>query len=289
MRAAKRHHSAWVSGIKLHWISLGKKSALPTVVMLHGLNDCALTWLTIGEELARDRQVLIPDLPGHGQSDRPNASYQLSWYAEVMSEWMRQQNIRNADLIGHSFGGGVAQVMLLSCRERVRRLVLVSSGGLGKEVNFALRLASLPFLIENLGQPLMKIGTQIALRLARDGRSGQDINVLSRFNARQGSARVFSRTVRDVINLRGQRRGYHERLHEVRDLPPILVLWGAKDPIIPAAHALGFTLSVNRARMIVLEHSGHYPHYQETALFTQHLRDFLATPHPLKMKRAIGL
>src|SRR6188472_2687134 len=125
-----------IHGIGIHWLELGKKSSLPPVVLLHGLNDCSQTWLHIGSVLARDRQVFIPDLPGHGFSARPDVSYKLDWYAWIISEWMKSAKITQADIIGHSFGGGIAQVMLLQCRDRIRRLILVSSGGLGREISF---------------------------------------------------------------------------------------------------------------------------------------------------------
>ena len=67
-------------------------------------------------------------------------------------------------MVGHSFGGGVAQMMLLQCPERIRRMVLVSSGGLGREIAWSLRLASIPFVVEHLGQPFMRLGTRFASR-----------------------------------------------------------------------------------------------------------------------------
>lgn len=271
-----------VHGIGIHWLQLGKKSKAAPVILLHGLNDCSQTWLHIATVLAEDRQVLIPDLPGHGFSSRPDASYTLDWYAWIMTEWVKMVGITQADIVGHSFGGGIAQVMLLQCRNRIRRLVLVSSGGLGREISLFMRLASVPILIEKLGQPFMGIGTKIALHLARDGRTRSDIAVLSRMNAEKGSARAFSRTVRDIINWRGQRRVYSDRVHEISDLPPILLLWGKRDSIIPARHATHFTRRVSNVRMLVFDACGHYPHFQKPDLFVKNLSAFLneeSLPH----------
>lgn len=264
-----------VHGTELHWLQLGIKSSAPPVILLHGLNDCSQTWLHIAEVLAQDRQVLVPDLPGHGFSSRPDASYTLDWYARIISEWLKSLDIMQTDIVGHSFGGGIAQVMLLHCRERIRRLILVSSGGLGREISFFMRLASVPVLVERLGQPFMGIGTMIALHLARDGRKSSDIAILSRMNSRQGSARAFSRTVRDIINWRGQRRVYSDRVHEVSDLPPILLLWGKRDSIIPARHATHFTSRVSNVRMFVFDNCGHYPHFQKPDLFLTKVLEFL--------------
>ncbi len=271
-----------VHGIGIHWLQLGKKGNAPPVILLHGLNDCSQTWLHIGTVLAQDRQVLIPDLPGHGWSSRPDASYTLDWYAWIIAEWMKLVDITQADIIGHSFGGGIAQVMLLQCRDRIRRLVLVSSGGLGREISVFMRLASIPILVEKLGQPFMGIGTKIALYLARDGRTRSDIEVLSRMNSEKGSARAFSRTVRDIINWRGQRRVYSDHVHKISDLPPILLLWGRMDAIIPVQHATHFTSCVSNVRMLVFDACGHYPHFQKPDVFVNKVIEFLneeCVPH----------
>lgn len=55
-------------------------------------------------------------------SGRPDASYELRWYAHVMARWLDTLKLSTVDVVGHSFGGGVAQTMLLECPERIRRL-----------------------------------------------------------------------------------------------------------------------------------------------------------------------
>jgi pimeloyl-ACP methyl ester carboxylesterase len=109
----------------------------------------------------------MPDLPGHGLSDRPDATYDLDWYALVMEGWLEAAGVARADVVGHSFGGGVAQMMLRRCPERIRRVVLVSSGGLGREVTMALRLASIPRVVEPAS--LLPRTLRRAWRLAADG------------------------------------------------------------------------------------------------------------------------
>src|ERR1035438_4849589 len=75
-----------------------------------------------------------------------------------MAKWLEAAGVETCDLAGHSFGGGVAQAMLLECPERIRRLALIASGGLGREVGWLLRLASLPRVGERFGQPFMGTG-----------------------------------------------------------------------------------------------------------------------------------
>jgi pimeloyl-ACP methyl ester carboxylesterase len=96
-------------------------------VLLHGLSDSYSSWMHLVPWLAQDRRVLVPDLPGHGLSARPDASYELKWYAHMMARWLESRGLESVDVVGHSFGGGVALMMLPECRRRIRRLILVSS------------------------------------------------------------------------------------------------------------------------------------------------------------------
>ena len=278
MKREMRHSFASVDGMRLHWAELGDASQRVPVVLLHGLNDSYLSWKRVAPALAEDRRVLMPDLPGYGLSDRPNASYALQWHAQVMAKWLEAVGLEKVDIVGHSFGGGVAQVMLLECPTRIRRLVLVASGGLGREVTPALRLASLPHVVELFGQRFMALGTRVALHGHRAGFSKQEVKELSAMNRRPGSARAFARTVRDVIDLCGQRRMFFQRAHQVAELPPIAVCWGDRDAIIPAAHGRAFAESVEGVVLRQFEGCGHYLHNEQPGAFARIVREFLDDP-----------
>lgn len=273
-----RHAFMSVEGIRLHWAEVGEASERVPVVLLHGLNDSYLTWKRVAPALAVDRRVLMPDLPGYGLSERPDASYELSWHAHVMAKWLEAVGLERVDIVGHSFGGGVAQMMFLECPTKIRRLVLVASGGLGRQVTPALRLASVPRVVELFGQRFMAFGTRVALRGSHAGFTKQDVKELSAMNDTPGSARAFARTVRDVINLRGQRRSFFQRAHELAELPPIAVLWGDRDKIIPHAHGRAFAELVEGALFKQFEGCGHYLHNEKPNEFAQTVRDFLDDP-----------
>lgn len=276
--AAWRHHFARVEGVRLHWAELGESTAKAPLVLLHGLNDCYRTWRQVAPEFARDRRVLVPDLPGHGLSARPDVSYELPWYSHVMARWLEAADVDRADVVGHSFGGGVAQMMLLECERQIRRLVLASSGGLGREVGVALRLASIPLVVERLGQPFMGPGTRLAVKATGDVLSAEDRARLSELNAQPGSARAFARTVRDIIDWRGQRRTFFQRAGELSKLPAIAVFWGDHDTVIPFSHAEALAESVDGIRITRFEGCGHYPHHEQRDAFVEALRDFLDSP-----------
>ncbi|MDP9001663.1 MAG: alpha/beta fold hydrolase [Myxococcota bacterium] len=272
------HRSADIEGVRMHWVDLGDRDDRPPLLLLHGLNDCHLTWRDLAPALACDRRVLVPDLPGHGLSGRPDASYELQWYARIMARWLETLGVDAVDVVGHSFGGGVAQVMLLECPHRIRRLVLLSSGGLGREIAMSLRLASIPRVVERFGQPFMGPGTRLAIRATGDVLSKEQIASLSAMNAQSGSARAFARTVKDIIDWRGQRHSFFRRASEVAQLPPIAVFWGARDAIIPAAHARAFADQVEGIRLVIFQGAGHYPHHTQPDAFVAALRDFLDDP-----------
>jgi pimeloyl-ACP methyl ester carboxylesterase len=273
-----RHFSARIDGVRLHWVEVGHTTDKPAVVLLHGLTDSHRTWRELAPVLARDRRVLVPDLPGHGMSARPDATYELPWYAHVMTQWLESLNLTSVDLVGHSFGGGVGQVMLLEGAERIRRLVLVASGGLGREIAFILRLASIPRVVERFGQPFMGPCTTLALRSAVAELDDDEIERLSAMNAQSGSAMAFARTVRGIIDWRGQRHTFFQRANEVPKLPPIAVFWGDRDPIIPVSHAKALADAVEGVSVTLFEGCGHYPHYQRADAFAAALRDFLDDP-----------
>jgi pimeloyl-ACP methyl ester carboxylesterase len=267
--AERREHFARAEGVRLHWTDMGEAADKPPVVLIHGLNNSSLSWSQVAPRLAADRRVMMLDLPGHGRSERPDAGYELDWYAHVVARWLQGIGVESADVVGHSFGGGVAQMLLLECPERIRRLVLVAAGGLGKGVGWWLRLASLPGVVEWLGQPFMAVGTRLALRAARDGVTPQDILDLMRLNSQAGSARAFARSVRDVVDWRA---------HELGQLPPMLLLWGDRDGLIPIEQGRAFAESLEGAVFRTFHGAGHYLHNERPEEFVRVVREFLDDP-----------
>jgi len=278
-----RHSFVSIDGMRLHWAELGDATDTVPVVLLHGILDAHLTWRLVGGALASDRRVLMPDLLGCGLSERPDASYELRWHAQMIARWLDTLGLDSVDVVGHSFGGGVAQMLLLECPTRIRRMVLVASGGLGRSVGFWLRLATFPGVVELFGQPFMAFGTRRALG-GTSAISKQDIAELSALNAERGSARAFARTVRDVIDWRGQRRVFSQRAHEVTHFPPVAVFWGDRDAIIPIAHAKEFTAAVEGVIFKQFDGCGHYLHQEQPEAFVTAVRDFLDDPSAIAVR-----
>jgi pimeloyl-ACP methyl ester carboxylesterase len=139
-------------------------------------------------------------------------------------------------------------------------------------------MASLPLVCEKLGQPFMKLGTKATLGGKRNQFSDDDIHELATLNQTPGTARAFARTVRGVIDIGGQHRSFFQRAHEIHALPPICVLWGAEDPIIPIDHGERFAEVVQGVTLRRFERCGHYLHREEPGRFVHEVRSFLDAP-----------
>src|SRR3954449_1019885 len=116
----------------------------PLVVLIHGIAGSSQTWEEVMPALAADYTVVAPDLLGHGESAKPKGDYSLGAYASGIRDLMIALEIDTATFVGHSLGGGVVMQLAYQFPDHLNRLVLVSSGGLGKEVHLMLRLVALP-------------------------------------------------------------------------------------------------------------------------------------------------
>lgn len=269
-----------VAGSELHVLEAGpaERSSLPPVLLLHGISDTHITWSKALEPLARRRRVIVPDLVGHGLSSRPDASYSLEFHAETIGALLDTLDLGEVDVVGHSYGGGVAQWLLLSHRDRIRRMMLVASGGLGREVSPELRLAALG-LVERVGQPFFSLGTRVGLAAAGGHFDRSETDDIAWMASRDGSARALSRTVADVIDLRGQRRHFLERAHEIGSLPPIALVWGGRDRVIPSKHGDDTLALLDGAQLSRFDDCGHFPHREAPERFANEVVRFFDADH----------
>src|SRR5215813_3541982 len=141
----------------------------PAILLIHGIGDNSTTWATVQAKLAQRFTVVAVDLLGHGQSDKPRADYSVAAYANGMRDLLSVLEIERVTVIGHSLGGGVAMQFAYQFPQLVDRLILVGAGGVTKDVNIALRVASLPLGSEALALlrlPLVLPSLQVVGRVA---------------------------------------------------------------------------------------------------------------------------
>jgi len=261
-----------VEGVELHWSERGEGSA---IVVLHGLSDSERTWWPVMALLGRRHRVLGLDLPGCGLSARPDASYSLDWQARLVAAWLDRIGVSQCDIVGHSFGGGLAMWLLLYRAHSIRRLALVAPGGLGREVALELRLAALPFVVERYGQPWMGAVTRLLAHLHGGSLSSDERSHLLRVSALPGTGRAFARTVRDVISWQGQTRAFLGRAREIQTLPAIALFWGERDRIIPIRQGEELCATLENCTLQRFPGAGHFLHWERPHALAEALLRFL--------------
>jgi pimeloyl-ACP methyl ester carboxylesterase len=259
----------------------------PLVLLVHGITGSAAAWDLVTELLARDHRVLVPDLLGHGESAKPRGDYSLGAHAAGLRDLMIALGEERATVVGHSLGGGIAMQFAYQFAERVERLALVSSGGLGREVGLLLRAAALPGAAQVLpfvSAPwLLDGGAAIARALGKIGlKAGSDLSGMAQGIASLGSREAraaFIATVQSVIDPGGQRVNASDRLYLAAEVPTLLV-WGERDPMIPVEHAHAAHAAMPGSRLELFEQAGHFPFHDDPVRFAALLGDFIAGTAP---------
>ena len=259
----------------------------PVVGLIHGITESADVWREVMPRLARHYTVIAGDLLGHGRSAKPRGDYSLGAYAAGLRDLLGALGFERGTVVGRSLGGGIAMQFAYQFPEYTERMVLVSSGGLGREVHPLLRAATLPG--SELVMPLIapgwavSAGEAVGRALARVGIGvGAGFTEMARGYAslNDGKAReAFRHTLRGVIDPGGQRVSALDRLYLAEDMP-VLLLWGEADPIIPAEHGRRAHELIPHSRYVEFEGSGHWPQLDDPERFADLLIDFIETTEP---------
>jgi pimeloyl-ACP methyl ester carboxylesterase len=268
-------------------LAVRRAGAGPTVVLIHGMAGSLTTWDPVFADLARSCDVVAVDLPGHGESSRMRGDYSLGSLAASVRDVLDELEVRSATVVGHSLGGGIAMQFMYQFPERCERLVLVSSGGLGREVTPMLRALAVP------GAGLALAGIARIQHQRHVAAAGRLVRPLARrvwndlpYMVRQlgtledpETRRSFLATIHAVIEVGGQGINATDRLHLAAGLPTLIV-WGEDDRIIPSTHGSAAAELIPGCRFELVPGAGHYPHEDSPELFARVLADFVATTLP---------
>lgn len=279
--------SAPLSRVVIHGHEVGyrRSGTGEAVLLIHGLAGSSMTWRAVHAKLSMTHDVIAPDLLGHGESAKPMGDYSLGAFASGLRDFLAAIDVPSATVVGHSFGGGVAMQLAYQHPELVDRLVLVGSGGLGREVSWLLRLVSLPGaehlmplifprLVADAGNDVGRLLGKLGVRAPRLSEMWRSYASLAGTENRK----AFVRTIRGVIEPGGQTVNALDRLYLAAHLPTLIV-WGERDDIIPVAHAHAAHDTIPGSELRILEGIGHFPHAEAPELFTDLLTDFLARTH----------
>jgi pimeloyl-ACP methyl ester carboxylesterase len=273
------HKSIDIHGEQLAYYDEGQGEAL---LLVHGMAGSSQTWREILPRLAKDYRVIAPDLLGHGQSAKPRTDYSLGAFAVGLRDLLDELEVDSATVVGHSLGGGIAMQFLYQHPDYCRRLILISSGGLGQDVGWILRLLSAPGaeLVMPVIAPklVLRAGDSVKSWLSsmglRSPRGAEIWNAYSSFSDAQ-TRESFLRTLRSVVDYRGQSVSALNRLQLRADLPT-LAIWGEDDNIIPVDHAYAALEARPDCRLEVLPGVGHFAHVEAPTQVVDLIDEFMA-------------
>ncbi|BBZ17840.1 alpha/beta fold hydrolase [Mycolicibacterium gadium] len=248
------------------------------LLLIHGIGGSSDCWRNVVHKLSERHRVIAVDLLGHGQSDKPRGDYSLGAFAVWLRDFLDALHIREVTVVGHSFGGGVALQFAHQHKEYCRRLVLISSGGLGPDLGRLLRMLSLPgaeIALQLLAsRPAVEVGKALRKRALLSGRDvtrySETLKGQAALSDRRSRA-AFLRTLRSVVDHRGQAVCALDRLRA--DLPT-LIIFGDEDRCIPVAHAHSVHQAIPGSELHVIPGVGHQPQVQCPDLVARLVSDF---------------
>src|SRR3954464_5105060 len=270
--------------IELHGHSVAYRMAGsgPVLLLIHGMAGTNAVWEDVFPELTTDHTVIAPDLPGHGASGPPAGDYSLGAMAATLRDLLLTLGHEGATVVGHSLGGGVAMQFSYLFPEQTQRLVLISSGGLGRSVNPVLRLAALPgaeLVTAQLGRAARFAGRVVPPGVMPGGRVGAELGRGVSALADSQTRTAFHSTLRAVVGPDGQRVFAGDRLYLAEEMPT-LIIWGERDAIIPVGHGRRAHAAMPGSRFVMLDQAGHSPPLEDPRGVTDAVREFIQAEPP---------
>lgn len=261
----------------------------PVILLIHGIGDNSTTWATVQARLAERFTVIAPDLLGHGQSEKPYADYSVAAYANRIRDLLSVLDVDRVTVVGHSLGGGVAMQFAYQFPQLVERLVLVGTGGITRDVNFLLRLASLPVGGEALALlrlpavlPALQFAGKAAGRVLGSTRLGHDLPDMLRVLAglpEPNALLAFTRTLRAVVDWHGQMITMLNRCYLTESVP-VQIIWGKHDTVVPISHARMAHEAMHGSWLEVFDDAGHFPFHDDPDRFIEVVEGFIDSTDP---------
>ncbi len=268
--------------INLHGddVAYRDEGAGEVLLLIHGMGGNSNNWRELMPVLSKKYRVIAPDLLGHGQTAKPRGDYSLGAFAVSLRDFLDALGIPRVTVVGHSLGGGIAMQFAHQHRDYCERLILISSGGLGNEVNRALRLVSLPgseILLQLVSsKPAIKARKALSALSNRDGSDLSHHWEAHQALSNRENRQAFLRTLRAVVDSRGQAVCALNRLHSNADRP-VMIITGDQDPVIPVDHAYAAHQAMPHSRMHIIPGVAHHPHTESAGTVASLIDDFIGS------------
>lgn len=252
-----------ILGIRIRTLERGSGNP---VILLHGLGGSIDSWSNNIVPLSREARVIALDLPGFGESGKPEISYTIKFYRDFIAKFIEHRGLAKSSLIGSSLGGQIACELAIARPELVDKLVLISpAGALPRSFNGSSALrryvkVTSATTVDEVKQTLFAVDKKPV-----DESYAQVVfERLSRTDAKEAF----------ISALKGSASAprLQSRLARVRS--PTLLIWGKDDNMIPVKFVDPFVRMKN-CRVVLLENCGHRPHVEMPGVFSFLVSGFL--------------
>jgi pimeloyl-ACP methyl ester carboxylesterase len=264
-------------GVKINYSEAGQG---PPIILLHGFGGCSYSWRFLVPALAADHRVFTLDLKGYGLSDKPeDGKYAVSDQAEIVTAFIRRQDLHDLVIMGHSMGGAVSLMTYLKVREdqpaRVKSLVLIDSAGYPQKLPWFIWLAQAPGL-GSVGGKLVSPRLAASLVLKKcyyddEKITEEQIDTYAYYGSLPGAREAVVQTAKQIVPADIDALIAQYRIISV----PVLVIWGAEDEVVPLSVGKNFKRDIPNSELIILPKCGHMPPEEEPRATTQIIKAFL--------------
>ncbi|RYY71376.1 MAG: alpha/beta hydrolase [Chitinophagaceae bacterium] len=263
MAASVEEGEVFIDSFKTAYLSAGTGQP---VICLHGAGAGAVTWYPSIAAVSKNFHVLVPDIVGYGESDKPDADYDRPYFSKWLKDFLTKMKIAKAHVIGLSQGGAIAMQFAIDHPQMVDKLVLVDSAGLGAKVSFLPMLAM--------------VWMNTFPSSAADRNNSRYI--LHRKERRDPNHSLYSvAVIRSAGGKNAFRQGRgsavskipEEALHRIKN--ETLIIWGKDDRLFPVEYGERASEIIPYAKFAVIEDAGHLPLMEQPEIFNKLLIDFL--------------
>ncbi len=268
-----------VDGMQVHLRDEGPRDDPIPIVLLHGTSASLHTWDGWAQSLRGQRRVIRFDLPAFGLTGpHPNNDYSVAAYVRFVGGVANKLGVKQFVLVGNSLGGQIAWATALAQPQRVSKLVLVDAAGYpfqSSSVPIGFRIARVPGLRVLMEHVLPRGIVASSVRNVYGDPEKVTSELIDRYydlTLRSGN--------RQALAYRLDQRMSGDEAH-IKDLKlPTLILWGAKDKLIPLDNAQRFASDIQASKLVVFDTLGHVPHEEDAQKTVEAFKEFLAAAAP---------
>ena len=271
-----------VDGMRIHCLTAGESGS--SVILLHGggIDSATLSWGEVIVPLSTHHRVFAPDLPGYGQSSRPDIQYTLDFYVNFVEHLLDALHLEKVSLVGLSLGGAIALALTLYSPARVGKLVPVDAYGIQDKLA-AQRLSylyvHLPFLDElswwlmGRSRSVIRWSLLAGLIYNPERLSDELVDRVYQTAHEPGAGKAFISLQRSEVRWSGLRSNFTTRLHEIT--APTLIVQGAQDTAVPLAYAQRAHALIPNSELYVMQECRHWPQGEKPKEFNRVVGGFL--------------